>query len=335
MARGAEHGQDSVQDKGLRASRGGGHKRGSAPPLAPPSPRAYAQGVSRTTLSEAVAAAARALHQRQWVANHDGNVSVRVGERVIVTPTAVSKADVLAHALAVVDAAGKVVEGELKPPSEVALHLAIYAARDDVHAVVHAHPPHATALACAGLALDVPFLPEAVVSLGTTVPLTPFALPFGEEGAAPLRSFAPDHDAVLLTNHGVLTWGATVEQALLRMELVEHLARITILARSVGGVRPLPATAIASLLERRRKAGLGKAAERAGLLSEGPAVAPTPTAPGAWKPAGPPPAPDAWSGGAVEAACGRVYGAGDAPVGARSDDLGALVLDEVRRQLRP
>lgn len=294
--------------------------------------------MSRSALSEAVAHAARALHYRQWVANHDGNVSARSGDRLLITPTAISKADAQAHALAVVDLAGKVVEGEWKPPSEVALHAAVYAVRDDVGAVVHAHPPHATALACAGVALDRPFLAEAVVSLGPTVPLATFALPFGEEGAAPVKVLAGSVDAVLLANHGVLCWGRTVEQAMLRLELVEHLARIWLLAQAFGGVRPIPEDSLAPLLERRRKAGLGAAADLAGLSAEAASLssaqglaAPSSGGGPSWRPAGPPPAPDAWSGGAVEAACGRVYGAPDVPV---ASDLDRLVRAEVDRQLR-
>jgi L-fuculose-phosphate aldolase len=132
--------------------------------------------MSRPALAAAVATASRALHDRGWVANHDGNVSARLGpDRFLVTPTAVSKAQVTEGGLAVVCGKGQVAEGELRPPSEVALHLLVYAVREDVGAVVHAHPPHATALACAGVALDRPFLAEAVVSLGPTVPLADFA----------------------------------------------------------------------------------------------------------------------------------------------------------------
>jgi L-fuculose-phosphate aldolase len=285
--------------------------------------------VSRAALAAEIVRASHALHTRGWVANHDGNVSVRLPEgRFLVTPTAVSKAAVAEGSLACCDASGKPVEGESRPPSEFSLHSACFGVRPDIGAVVHAHPPHATAIACAARPLDV-FLPEAVVSLGPRIPVSEFALPFGEEGAAPVRKLVDRYDAILLCRHGVLTLGADVEQALLRMELVEHLARILLLSQALGGVHPLPAAVLRPLVERRRKAGLGLAAERTpmpeddagdghlppSMTDESAASRPAPgPPPGAiWRPAGPPPAPDAWSGGALEATCAPVYGAGPLP----------------------
>ncbi|RMH44830.1 MAG: class II aldolase/adducin family protein [Deltaproteobacteria bacterium] len=214
--------------------------------------------------ADAVVEVARALHARGWVANHDGNVTVRLGaDRYLATPTATSKAKVTRDSLLVVDGEGKRVSGRTRPFSEINLHLAIYAARTDVGAVVHAHPPHATALACSGSDLLArPFIAEAVVSLGPAIPTVPFAPP-GPAAARAVAAVARDVDAALLGNHGVLTWAADVELAYLRMELVEHLARIAIAAQAVGGVRPLPADAIGPLLAARARAGLGAAADRA------------------------------------------------------------------------
>lgn len=207
---------------------------------------------------------ARALHERGWVANHDGNITMRVGpRRFLATPTATSKADVDDKNLLEVDDSGARVSGTSRCFSEINLHLAVYAARSDVNAVVHAHPPKATALACTGRNLiDPPFLPEAIVSLGPSIPLLPFAAP-GPAAAEALAAHVDAVDAVLLANHGVLTWGQTVEQAFLRMELVEHLATIALAADPSGGVRPLPEAALQPLLEARAKAGLGKAADDA------------------------------------------------------------------------
>ncbi len=205
---------------------------------------------------------ARALHARGWVANHDGNITARLaagrdGSRFLATPTATSKARVTAESLLIVDAKGaKLSASGGKSFSELGLHLAVYAARPDVRAVVHAHPPHATAFAVAGRTLDVPMIAEAVVSLGAGVPTVPFAAP-GPGAASALAPYLPAHDAVLLANHGVLAWGSDVEQAYLRLELVEHLARIALLAHQLGGVRALPASALPALAEARAKAGLG------------------------------------------------------------------------------
>ena len=199
------------------------------------------------------------------------------------------------------------------------MHLGAYAERPDIGAVVHAHPPYATAMACAGKSLTT-FLPEAIVSIGLKVPLADFALPFGATGAAPIRKLIKDYDALLLDRHGVITVGASLEFALLRMELVEHMAKIYTLAQAHGGVRALPGEVLGPLLEKRRNAGLGLAAQRAGLAGQPEAEqaaasptesAPAPAAPASgWTPAGPAPAADAWSGGKTEGACSVVYGAG-------------------------
>jgi L-fuculose-phosphate aldolase len=233
--------------------------------------------MNERALREQVVEVARRLHARGWVANHDGNVSARLGPgRLVVTPTATSKAAVTLESLVLVDDAGARVGGSKSPPGEVGLHVTVYARRADARAVVHAHPPAATALACAGSKLlERPFMAEAVVSLGPSVPTVPFAPP-GREACAALAPFVAEHDAVLLANHGVLAFGSDVEQAYLRVELVEHLARIALDAERVGGVKPLPESAIPALLEARKKAGLGGAPVAAPARVV--ACAPSPTA---------------------------------------------------------
>jgi L-fuculose-phosphate aldolase len=207
-------------------------------------------------LRETVADYARRLHARGWVANHDGNITARDGARFVVTPTATSKAMVRADALVIVDGNGTKVSGRGKPFSELGLHLTVYQARPDVNAVVHAHPPTATGFAVAGVPLDQAFLAEAVVSLGRGVPTVPFAAP-GPAACAALSAYCQDYDAVLLSGHGVIAWGPDVETAYLRLELVEHLARIALVARQLGGVQPLPSEAMPALLQARAQAGLG------------------------------------------------------------------------------
>jgi len=229
--------------------------------------------MNERALRAEVAETAVRLHARGWVANHDGNVTARAGkDRYLATPTAVSKRVIEPDTLLVVDGKGERLSGSGKPFSELGLHLTVYGNRPDVAAVVHAHPPSATGLACAGSRLlERPFLPEAVVSLGAAIPTVPFAAP-GRAACEALAPFVAAHDAVLLANHGVLAWGADVEQAYLRLELVEHLARIALEAERAGGLEPLAEAALGPLLEARRKAGLGLAAERA----TSPATAGTP-----------------------------------------------------------
>jgi L-fuculose-phosphate aldolase len=209
---------------------------------------------SETRARAALALAAQGLHARGWVANHEGNGTLRLAPgRILATPTAVSKAAITAESLLVLDDDGRVVSGRGKPFSEIGLHLAVLAARPDVQAVLHAHPPTATGFAVAGIPLDRPILAEAVVSLGPSIPTVPFAAP-GAAAAGALRPFLATCDVCLLESHGALAWGTDVDQALLRLEHVEHLARILLVARQLGGAKELPPSVLPSLLEARRKA---------------------------------------------------------------------------------
>lgn len=214
--------------------------------------------LSERQLASEMAQTSRAIHQRGWVANHDGNLTVRLGaDRFLATPTSVSKGAVDESMLIVVDRRRRVLKGHLRPFSELSLHFAAYDTRDDVTAVVHAHPPTATAFAVAGQGLDQPMIAEAVVSLGPRVPLAPYALPGTPETTRGVAELLSTYDAVLLENHGVLTVGSSLEQAYLRMELVEHLARIEWRARQIGNVQYLDQRDVLSLLDKREAAGLG------------------------------------------------------------------------------
>ncbi len=284
---------------------------------------------------------ARLLHARGWVANHDGNISLRLpGDRFLATPTATSKARVTAGSLLTVDGTGaKVGTAGGKPFSELGLHLAVFAARPDVRAVVHAHPPHATAFAVAGRGLDQAFLAEAVVSLGPGVPTVPYAAP-GAGAVTALQPFLLEYDAVLLGNHGVLAWGQDLEQAYLRLELVEHLARIAFIAHGLGGVRALPASALPALAEARAKAGLGPRGR--GVAT---APAPVPTASKVAAPASAEAASPTRSNDARPAVIACAPGPSDAPVRVRDDKrdarpvdaraaLSELIREEIARALR-
>lgn len=219
--------------------------------------------MSRQHRAEIIATSHK-LDAKSWVANHDGNISIRLGDnRFLATPTATAKADVSEKNLIEVDKSGTRIAGTARPFGEIAMHLAVYAARPDVGAVVHAHPPYATALACTGSRIiERPFIAEAIVSIGSLIPTLPFAAP-GPDAVRILGENASQVDCVLLANHGVFSWGATLELAYLRMELVEHLARIATLAQATGGVQPLPESVVDSLLAKRAKSGLGAAADRA------------------------------------------------------------------------
>ncbi len=205
-----------------------------------------------------VVATSRRLHQNGWVANHDGNVSVRLkGDRLLITCTAISKRDVEDASLLVVDMKGNVLEGRKRPFSELELHLCCYAARPEVNVVLHAHPPVATAFGLVGREIGPVAMPEIVVSLGDRIPTVLRAVPKDPEALKALGEAAAGHDAMVLAGNGALTLGDDLTQALLRMELLEHYAKILHLAQSLGPVRTLEPAQVAKLLEARKKAGLG------------------------------------------------------------------------------
>ncbi|HET9988130.1 MAG TPA: class II aldolase/adducin family protein, partial [Kofleriaceae bacterium] len=157
-------------------------------------------------LRAAVAETSRHLHAAGWVANHDGNVTARDGSRFIATPTATSKRLIQDKDLIEVDTKGAVI-GRGKVFGEIGLHLAVYERRPDIGAVVHAHPPFATAIASSrGNPIETPFIAEAVVSLGPNIPKLPYAQP-GNAAKEVLAPWCELVDVVLLGNHGVLAWG--------------------------------------------------------------------------------------------------------------------------------
>ncbi|HSD88582.1 MAG TPA: class II aldolase/adducin family protein [Kofleriaceae bacterium] len=209
-----------------------------------------------------VAETARFLHEAGWCANHDGNVTARDGSRYIATPTATSKRLIAEKDLIEVDGKGQV-HGSGKVFGEIGLHLVVYERRPDIGAVVHAHPPYATAISAShGNAIERPFIAEAFVSLGPVIPKLAYAQP-GEPARTALAPWCELVDAVILGNHGVIAWGKDCETALMRLELVEHLAKIAVAANQLGGVEPLPEAAYQPLLAARAKANIGRAADRA------------------------------------------------------------------------
>lgn len=211
-----------------------------------------------------VTAASHTLWDRGWVANHDGNVTAKSGPgRIVATPTGVSKRDITIDGLIVVDEQKRIVRGRAKVFSEIGLHLKVYEARPDAGAVVHAHCPYATAFGLTHANALPSFLPEAVVSIGVDVPVVPLAMP-GADAEQALAPFVVSHDAVMLAGNGVLSWGDDLEQAMLRMELVEHLARIASIARqeNASSVPELPRDMVEALLAKRTAAGLGPEGRR-------------------------------------------------------------------------
>lgn len=191
-------------------------------------------------LKEEIVCICRMLHRKNYLAATDGNVSVRLGDRVLTTPSGVHKGLMEAGQVITVDLEGRLLKGEGRPTSEIRMHLLAYELRRDVKAVVHAHLPYATACTLAGIDLLEPILPEVVITLGG-IPTAPYATPGSEEVPASIRPFLLEYDAVLLSRHGAMTVGADVRDAYNKMEKLEHTARVVLAARLQGPVPPLPA----------------------------------------------------------------------------------------------
>jgi L-fuculose-phosphate aldolase len=173
------------------------------------------------------------------IAGLSGNVSVRLGEdRFLVTPSGFAKSDLRAEDLVEVDGGGRRVRGFQKPTSELDLHLRIYRESPACGAVVHAHPPIATAFGTAGETIDTDVLPEVVLVLGE-VPLAPYAEPGTPALGEQVARYVAGHTTVLLAHHGAVSWGADLATARARMETLEHAAKILHSARTLGRVNRL------------------------------------------------------------------------------------------------
>jgi L-fuculose-phosphate aldolase len=179
-------------------------------------------------------AVGRWLHEHGHVAATDGNVSVRLSSDTILTsPTCVSKGMMAPEDMVITDFLGRKLAGRRNPSSELAMHLLIYRLRPDVNAVCHAHPTVATGYAAAGIPLDKPILCELVMGLGS-VPVARYGTPGTPELTESIEPLVRDHDAILMANHGVVTYGPDLLTAFLRMETTEHFARVALVTELLG-----------------------------------------------------------------------------------------------------
>jgi L-fuculose-phosphate aldolase len=193
------------------------------------------------------------LHQAGLVAATDGNLSVRLRNGAILcTPTLMGKGLMQPEDLVIVDLEGKKLSGTRGVSSEIAMHLLIYGKRPDIGAVVHAHPPTATGFAAAGLALDCALCAELIVTLGS-VPLASYETPGTPELAEALAPLVADHEAILMANHGVVTYGVDLLNAYMNMETVEHFAKIALVTHMLGKQQPLSDQHVSKLREIRTK----------------------------------------------------------------------------------
>lgn len=217
--------------------------------------RSASEGPESQVAGVAIVRVCRRLYERGLVAGPDGNVSVRLRDgSILVTPSGMSKVDVTVDDLVRVSGNGEVLEGRRAPSSELRMHLRIYARRQDVLAVVHAHPPTATGFAVAGESFVAPVLPEVILQMGE-VPIVRYATPGSAALADSFEPYLDSHDAFLMANHGATTVGPTIELAHQRMESLEHAARIILTARLLGNVNELSAADVEALRASREEQG--------------------------------------------------------------------------------
>ncbi|MGM0124764.1 L-fuculose-phosphate aldolase [Enterococcus sp. AZ194] len=193
--------------------------------------------VDEQLLKEQICDVCHKMWQKGWVAGNDGNVSVKIDEdHFLCTPTGISKSFITPDKLIKINAKAEVlqVNGDYKPSSEIKMHLRCYNDREDVGAVVHAHPPVATSFALAHIPLDSYSLIENAIIIGS-VPIAPFGTPSTDEVPESIAPFLPNHDVLLLENHGALAVGCDVITAFYRMETLELVANTTYHARMLLG----------------------------------------------------------------------------------------------------
>ena len=194
---------------------------------------------SETQLRADIVEVGRRMYARGYTASNDGNISVRLeAGRLLMTPKSVCKGFMDPSMMCITDLDGRKLAGERDPSSEMQMHLEVYRQRPDVQAVVHAHPPIATAFAVAGIPLDRAVLAEVVTTLGS-VPIADYATPSTKELPQAVSKYIKAHDGMLLANHGALTVGADLYSAYFKMETIEHFAHISFIARMLGGERLL------------------------------------------------------------------------------------------------
>ena len=214
------------------------------------------------SLREEIVRIGRLMYDRGLTVSNDGNISARLDENhILVTPSGLCKGMMSPDQMIVLDMEGKktgtvtAANRDLGPTSETPMHLEAYRQREDVQAVVHAHPPLTVALSIAGVSLADCMLPEVIVNLGI-VPTAKYATPASKENVGAIRELIKGHDGIVLQRHGTLTVGRSLLEAFMRLETLEQIAQITLVLQLLGKGDPLPPAQVAKLLENRKKLGL-------------------------------------------------------------------------------
>lgn len=216
-------------------------------------------------LREQMCEIGRRVYNKGFAAANDGNISYRLAEdRVLCTPTRISKGFMKPDDLCIIDMEGKQISGQRKRSSEMLLHLTIMKARPDVRSVVHCHPPHATAFAVAQEPIPKCVLPEIEVFLGE-VAIAPYETPGGQSFANTVLPYVKDTETILLANHGTVTYGADLEDAYFKTEIIDAYCRILLLAKQLGRVHYYPDEKAAELINLKPKLNITDPRLRLGL----------------------------------------------------------------------
>ena len=212
--------------------------------------------LNQNEISEKILSVCQKLHARNMLAAADGNISYRVGdEKILITPSGKAKSEILPSEMAIIDINGKIIEG--KPSSEMQMHLKVYQTCPEAKAVVHAHPPTAIAWSIARpelKTLPAECLSELILAVGD-IPFVPYARPGTKDMGEVLVPFLAEYRAMILSRHGALCWGETLEEAHRGMERIEHVSEILMKAHQLGGLTFLEKEEVTHLREKRKKIG--------------------------------------------------------------------------------
>jgi len=198
------------------------------------------------------------IYDKGFIAANDGNISVKLSKNeFLCTPTGVSKGFMTPNMICKVDASGNVLQakGGYRPSSEIKMHMRVYKERPDVNSVVHAHPPYATSYAIVGTPLTEPIMPEAVIILGC-VPIAKYGTPSTDEIPNAVAEYLQHYDAVLLENHGALSYAGDLLQAYHKMESLEFYAQLLFISNQIGKPQQLDKEKVTRLYELRKEMGL-------------------------------------------------------------------------------
>ncbi|HPW45413.1 MAG TPA: class II aldolase/adducin family protein [bacterium] len=214
----------------------------------------FSDKIWKKNSKQAIAGVCHRLYENGYLVATSGNVSVRHESGFYITPASTRKDCVRPKDIVLCDDNGRTLEPSKKPSSEAAMHREVYRQRPDVAAAIHAHPHYSIACSLSGISLSKIILPELAIYIGP-VPIVPYATPGTEELPEALIPYLPDHNAFLLSRHGVLVLGKDLEDAFNRLEHLEQIARVAYLVKSMGGIEPMSKHEVKKIAERARSLG--------------------------------------------------------------------------------